>query len=420
MKKRGLKLGFAFLCLFFAASAGAAENDMQRILRELESLKQTVKAQQAHIEKLENAIEGQKSQSTTADKKMMVPEKKVGVTLANKMVDQLKIKSDLRARYELRDRDRVSASDDTRNRLRTRFRIGGVWTNSSENLEVGAGLATGGLDATSTNDTWSESSEFETGDIRLDYAYAKHKAGDLSLIVGQHKNPFKTSWLFWDSDVRPAGLTLQYKNEAGYFITGGGYGLRFYDSDGDDTAILGAAQVGFENKVNSLSYLAALGYQHHDGLTNDNEAPNTNYEFQIADLYLKLDFPVGDIKLSPYGHTWMNFGADGNAGTGLVGGTLEPDEENIGFVAGVEAKIKQFKAGYAYAIVGADSLYGALKDADFGTGLSETDLKGHRISLGYNFTKNISTSVTAMFYEAAERPNEDEVNLYQVDMKYKF
>jgi hypothetical protein len=29
----------------------------------------------------------------------------------------------------------------------------------------------------------------------------------LSFIVGQQKNPFETSWLLWDGDVRPTGFT---------------------------------------------------------------------------------------------------------------------------------------------------------------------------------------------------------------------
>ena len=101
------------------------------------------------------------------------------ITLANKAIDQVKIKGDLRVRYERRDTEYENSDDDyARDRWRSRFRIGGVWKNKKEDWEVGAGLATGGSGATSTNDTWSDDEPFETGDIRLDYAYAKHKMND--------------------------------------------------------------------------------------------------------------------------------------------------------------------------------------------------------------------------------------------------
>ena len=71
-------------------------------------------------------------------------------------------------------------------------------------------------------------------------------------------------------------------------------------------------------------------------------------------------------------------------------------------------------------MVEADSIYGGLKDADFGSGLSDTDVKGHKISAFYDITKNVSTGVTAFFFEADQRSNQREVDLYQFDVNYKF
>ena len=408
-------LGLLGLLFLVPASAMAADYDQEKILKELEYLKQKVQAQQQHIDQLQTII------NETMDKKIdaKVEEKmaKGGsskVALANEFIDQLDIKGDLRVRFERRDVDGGKARD----RFRTRFRLGGVWKNKTESWEVGAGLATGGTDGTSTNDTWGDAEPFETGDIRLDYAYAKHKMGDFSFTLGQQKNPFLCSWLIWDSDLRPTGFTSQFAHGSGFFATLGAYGLVLYDSD--NTAMMYAGQLGYTNTIGNVGLTVAAGYQQYDSIWSSAAAPNSDYDFEIGDIYAQADFSAGSVKLSPYAQIWSNFGADGGVGEGQVGGTLEPEDEDLGWVAGIDAKMGHFKLGYAYAVVGADSIYEGLKDGDFGTGAGDVDVKGHKISAAYSFTKNVSAGITAMLYESDERSTDDEVDLYQIDMVYKF
>jgi hypothetical protein len=411
-KKLALLFAVGALCLS-PTFAGAADYTQEQILKELEGLKQTVQFQEIKIQQLKTALaETQEKQDKKVDEK---------VTLANSSIDQLAIKGDLRLRYERRDRNDPSDDYGALNRWRTRLRLGGVWKNKTESWEVGAGLATGGSDGRSTNDTWGEESIFETGDIRLDYAYAKHKIEDFTLTAGQQVNPFVTSWLFWDGDLRPTGFTAHYTSKMGLFATIGGYGLRFYKTPGEDTAMLGAGQVGYKGKIGDVKFVAAVGYQHFDGEFDNREAPNSDFDYRIGDFYTKASIPLGIVAVSPYGHVWCNLGADGNVGEGQLGGTLDPGDENIGWVLGLDATInKMVKLGYAYAVVEADSIYGSLTDSDFGTGLSDTDVKGHKISAFFDVTKNISTGVSAFFFEAAERKNQRKVDLYQFDVNYKF
>lgn len=407
--------------LWMAPVAGAADSNLDQILKELEYLKQKVKFQEIEIQQLKGTV-GEKLDKKIDEKveTRIADGKGSKLSLKNDLIDQLEIKGDLRVRYERRDRDNPEDNYDALNRWRTRFRLGGVWKNKTESWEAGAGLATGGSSATSTNDTWGEESEFETGDIRLDYAYAKHKLDAFSFTLGQQVNPFESTWLYWDGDVRPTGFTAKYQHDTGVFATLGVYGVRFYKA-GEDTAMLYAGQVGYDNKIGDVELLVAAGYQHYDGVFSSANAPNPDYDFQLGDFYASATIPVGVAKLTPYGQIWCNFGADGAAGLGQRGGDLKPGDEDLGWVLGLDAKImKMFKLGYAYAVVEADSIFGGLKDADFGTGLSDTDVKGHKISAFYDVTKNISTGVTAFFYEAAERDNQRDVDLYQFDVNYKF
>ncbi len=345
----------------------------------------------------------------------VVKEAGAGIKIS-KHIDSLKIKGDLRLRYERRDRDKATGDDDSRDRMRTRFRIGGVWVNKDENWEVAAGLATGDDGATSTNDTWSNKKFFETGDIRLDYAYARHKLNDFTFTAGQQKNPFKTSWLLWDSDVRPAGFTANY-DIGSFFITAGGYDVIQF---GDNFGSLYAGQIGSKLKLGDIKLLFALAYYNYDSVFEHSEQPNVDYEFKIADLYASVKIPVDKIKFDIYGQVFNNFGADGDEGQGVLGADLDPEDENLGWVVGLDAKIGKFKCGYAYTQIEADSCVGDLKDADFGTGVNDTDLKGHRIKLGYKITDHCSLGITALLYEALELDDQNEANLYQVDLKYKF
>ncbi len=394
-------------------TASAATTTELEILEKLEYLQNKIAAQQEHITHLED-MQGKDDKGTASGSS--------AITLTNKAIDQLKIKGDLRVRYERRDHDEPAGDNEGRDRWRSRFRIGGVWKNSAEKWEVGAGLATGGSSATSTNATWSENDMFETSDIRLDYAYAKHKWEDFAITLGQQKDPFEKSWIFFDGDVRPAGLTLHYGKDSGVFATAGSYAVRYYKtgSNGANTAMLWHGQTGWQGKVGKASYLIAGGYQVYDGVFSNHEAPNIDYDFEIADLYAKVSLPVGSAKLSFYGQVWTNLGAEGNDGQGMLGGTLNPEDEDMGWILGMDAKMGPVKLSYAYAVVEADSLYGDLKDQDFGDGLSDTDVKGHKLGASYNISKNFSTAVTAQFYEANERSDEEDVDLYQLDFKYKF
>ncbi|MCG2822446.1 MAG: putative porin [Desulfobulbaceae bacterium] len=420
------------LCLALpaAALAGAGMSDEQ-ILKELEYLRNKVASQQEHIDALGAMVDKKVSAKVEEEVKKSGGSK---VALANKFIDQLTLKGDLRARYEIRDRDykdNSGSTDVSRDRWRTRFRLGGVWDNKEENWQVGAGLATGSDDPTSTNDTWSEDKPFETGDIRLDYAYAKHKWNDFSFTLGQHENPYKSSWVFWDGDVRLAGLTGHYGAKEGVFATVGGYSAKLVNDDNTATLVVG--QAGYNGKAGEAAYTLAAGYHTYSkSLINEglsafslNAVDEDKYELNIGDLYGKVSFPAGPVKLSLYGQLWQNFGADGAVGQSQAGSsfTQKPEDADMGWVLGGDATYGAFKLGYAYSVVEADSLFGYLSDSDFGDGLSKTNKKGHRVQAGYAITKNWSADVTWLSFERDEdyaAAKEDQVDIYQFDVSYKF
>lgn len=414
MKKTISTLALCSLCL--ASVDANAALDEEKILRQLESLQKTVISQQAVIEELKRKIQANERKITvTAEKteKIAAPEPLAvasgQVTLANKAIDRLEIKGDLRVRYESRHLDMADGANKNQDRFRTRFRLGGVWKNITEKWELGAGLITGDSRATATNNTWSDSSNpFNTGGISLDYAYGKHIWNDFFFTAGQQIDPYKNSWVMWDNDDRFTGLTVGYKPDLGLFATVGGYAVKYYKvaSKDHNTALVYMGQGGFTGKRDKIKYTLAAGFQIYDqSFVNDEHERGCfsyvdpdKYGFEVGDIYGEVKFPLNDtLKLSAYGHIWNNFGADGRPGEGQLGsadGALDPDDESLGMSFGIGAAIEKFKLGYSYIQVGADSLYGRLMDGDVGTGVDtaiksaekdssdeyaiRTDVEGHK------------------------------------------
>lgn len=334
-------------------------------------------------------------------------------------IDEVSLKGDLRVRYDYQDND--EADNDPKDRLRLRFRAGLQWMNPAENWEVAAGLATGGLDGNTTNATFSNEQVFETGDIRLDYAYAQHNLKNFTFIAGQHKNIFYSTMALWDSDVRPAGFAARY-DMAPFFVNAGYFQVRYVNQD---IAEMNAVQAGID--TGNVVVAAAL-YNTHDTAEflndqgRDAEAPalNPDYEYRIADFYTECAFETAGIEISPFGQVIYNFGAEGGPGQGALAGSLDPEEENFGWLVGVDGEYEKYSLGVEYAQIGADAAVQEIKDSDFGSGLDSTDVKGFKIGLGYMVTPHMQFKTTAYYYEPLERDLDREVDRYQVDLKYKF
>lgn len=350
-------------------------------------------------------------------------DKSGNISLA-KCIEGLDIRGDLRIRYENRDLDDSNEDDSDEDdsgenpssleRMQTRFRLGFVWKPPSGAWEIGAGLATGGPVATSTNDTWSEEEIFETGDIRLDYAYARHVSKPFELIAGQQKNPFETSWLPWDTDVRPAGFTLMFEQEP-FFVTAGAYDVLQFE---EDFGILYAAQLGIKAKMQGAEITCAAAYYDFNDEFEDGTRPNPDYEYNIVDLYAQADIAVGDLTIGPYAQVFKNLGAGGSVSA--MDADLDPSDEDLGWIAGVVAGFMKFEVDYAYVWLAADSFVGGLTDATFGSGIGPTDVKGHRIMVSYAFTECISVGTNFYIYEAIERDDQPDGFLYHIEANYKF
>jgi len=416
-------------CLYLptAVLAGGGKKASDDMSRELQDLRDQLARQQAEIDMLK----GQKSDPTLNTRLEALEKKKGYVMAANSFIDQVTIKGDFRVRYEYLDYGFNDSDDVNQEHFRSRFRLGGIWQNKAENWVVGAGVATGSAsNPTSTNDSWGTTNSFDHSEFNLDYAFAKHTWNDYSMTLGQMENPYVTTWTMYDPDVRFTGLTLAYGAKEGVFATASAYGAqeRILSDGGTNTSMLYMGQVGYKNKFSEKGkYTLAAGYQLYDQeFINQNnrlgDIDEDQYGLSIGDLYGDVTFPAGPMTMKLYGQVWMNFEADGDVGESqAVGINQNPDDNDLGWVLGLNANIEQFHFGYAYAYVEADSLYGYLSDADFG--YDYTNKQGHRANVGYDITKNWAVDFNFFLVDRIEDiPDEDfdDKTTYQLDVSYKF
>jgi hypothetical protein len=449
--------------------ATAAEPTTAEILQQLQALQQQVQQQQQMIESLKSQLqsglpsaasapsEGQVSdlvrqEVNAAMEKHAAAKAGSGPTISlGKGIDGLKITGDLRLRHEYADLEgdpewpvakSPERKDDQRihNRFRHRARLGGVWTNSSENWEIGLGMEYGSSSGNSANDSWNKSSTWESGDAYLDYAYAKHTFTDalagLTITLGQQKNPYLSTFALFDGDLRPTGATVQYEKCA-FFGAAGAYNLRSDNkvtgSDDQTTADMVAAQVGLKWKSGDHHAKIAGAIYAGDSETSEYVfgEGNDDYTYRIGHLYGEAGTKLGPVGAKLFAEYFANFGVDDKftqlsyAPKTNFGGTYDSEDNDTAWCLGTEFGWRQFKASYAYAQIEGDSVPKMFADSDFGAGLPDGALnsKGHVLSLGYGITKNCEVRGTLFLASPLEtdQGNDDaDVLQTQLDVIYKF
>jgi hypothetical protein len=157
-----------------------------------------------------------------------IDERMAGVSWAERM----RWKGDFRYRYENIDEE----GKDGRNRSRIRARTH-LEADLSPTLEVGIGLATGGDDPVSSNQTIGGGGSSK--DIKIDLAYFEWSGlSNTSITGGKYSNflvrPGKKG-LRWDGDWRPEGLGLIWDNDT-FFVQGLGTWLEGDSKNGTEFA----------------------------------------------------------------------------------------------------------------------------------------------------------------------------------------
>ncbi len=284
----------------------------------------------------------------------------VGSPFANEK-EGIQLKGDFRYRHELTAKE--GAPQRNRERVRARVSLKG---QVNEQIKAVVGLATGGSDPLSTNQTLS--GNFSTKGIQLDKAFITYENGPIELQLGKMKNPLAKagkSELIWDGDVTPEGAALGitfkplFVNLASFWIK--------EDKSSSEDLFLYSGQAGAKATLSSLKVLAGIGYH---SFANIKGASSIHYKnksmgnsLDTAGLYLN-DYNLIEV----FGSVKIPSALPVNLFVHLVK-NLGASEDGLGWTGGASlGKVKKpgsWSAKASWKQVEKDAVIGALTDSDF-------------------------------------------------------
>ena len=362
-----------------SANAHVPEAEWEQFKAQFSAMSQRMTALEAENQQLRAAskstVKVEDLEATNAEVASLNKQNK-----ASSWAESLKWTGDFRYRYE--DIEEDGKDDRDRNRIRARA---GLVAKPSDTTEVGLGIATGGDDPVSTNQTLGGGGS--TKDVRLDLAYLKWTGvEDTYVTAGKFKNPFykvQKSGLIWDGDFRPEGIALGWSNDT--FFATASYNFIESDSKNDDDGIWGA-QVGakftlFDNvKLTTAAKYLDIPTQGREAIYDDDFFGNSSamengaevyvYDYKLFNGSVDVSFNLFEMPMSIYGDYVYNDDAD---------------DLDTGYLAGIKlgkAKSKgSWQLQYQYQDLEADATLGLITDSDFAGG--GTDGKGHKVSAKY-------------------------------------
>ena len=328
--------------------------------------------------------------------------------------DTLKIDGDFRYRHETIDAE--FSNNRHRQRIRARAHLAAEITDA---VDVGLGIASGGDDPVSTNQTLGEGSS--TKDVRLDLAYATWATpvDGFSLTGGKFKNPLHRAGgnaLLWDSDFRPEGVSASYERGA---LFAHAWGL-FVEERSEGDSIVTGGQVGWRGDLRATDLLVGVGYFDFDskgkavafdGNPRGNSIDANGdylYDYQEFEVFAELDFEVAGRPVTLFADYVYNHDAD---------------EFDTGYALGAKVEFDggrhDWQLGYAYQDLEADAVFALFTDSDFSGG--GTDGKGHILKGSYAISPQISLGGTLFINERNSNGGiTEDFNRMQLDVSFKY
>jgi len=346
--------------------------------------------------------------------------------------DRVKLDGDFRYRYEYIDED--GSDSRKRNRIRARTNIK---AQVADNTEVGFGLATGGDDPVSTNQTLGGGGTSKSVVINL--AYIDWEAAEgLHLLAGKFKNPLKrpgSQALTWDGDWTPEGLALKYQRDW-YFVNVLGNYLEG-DSKKSNKNFSWGGQFGATASVGDVKLTGGIGYYsiptkgketNYGDPTDPGDffgntaveaggaacgtTPDTTcvylYDYDLTQVFAEASFDIGDWPALVF-FDYVNNSDPSDNDTGWLLGTKLGQAKDRG----------EMQFTYYYADKEADSMIGLLTDSDFGGG--GTDNKGHWLQFNYGINKSLAIGAQYFINEVdITSGSKSDYNRLMIDMQWKW
>jgi hypothetical protein len=422
MKKEMLAIAAASMLLQgSAAFAAISDQEFAQLKADFASMAQRLSALELENSRLRELGKGTESSLAVVTKELA----SVQTSAASSWTDRIKVKGDFRYRYE--EIDVQGKGSRERNRIRARASLTAKLAN---NVEVALGVASGGDDPVSTNQTLGGGGS--TKDVRLDLAYFKWNASDQFYLTGGKVKNFwyrpQKSQLLWDGDYNPEGLGAAWSSEH-FFIRAGGNWLES-DSKKSNKQFSWGLQGGSEFTLGQSSVTVGVGYfdlstkgkasffgDDDDFYGNSFECSDPNnlstcvykYNYEEIEVFATMSMNVADLPLRLFADYVENLDAD-QFDTGFI----------LGAKLGKASSPGSWEAGYAYQDLEADAAFGLLSDSDFAGG--GTDGKGHRITGAYAINKQWKFGFTWFLNNEAgdNRGSAVDYDRFMLDTSFKY
>jgi hypothetical protein len=332
--------------------------------------------------------------------------------------DTMRWLGDFRYRYESFDIE--GQPDRNRNRIRARAAL---IADVTATTEIGFGLASGGDDPVSSNQTLGGGGSSK--ELRIDLAYFDWSGlANTHVYGGKFKNYIHRSGnngLLWDGDWRPEGTGIKWENDL-FFANGLGTWIESDSKKEQSFAYL--TQAGIKIPVgDAVTLTAGIAYHHFetrgngsffgddDDFFGNSFDPVTHtylYDYEEVELFADLGFRLFGQPVLVFANYVQNQAVDDNDTAYAFG------------LKYAKAKYKgQWDFAYVYQNLEADSVLGLLTDSDFGSG--GTDSKGHIIKGNYAIVENINAGFTYFINEAGLHSGDPiDFNRLQVDLSFKY
>jgi len=387
------------LLLSPVVTQAASDEDMAAIRAQLLALSERLDRLEAENRALTTANAAlAKNNQETAVAVAVVSEKTDAVaaelkvqTAETNWTETIHWKGDFRYRYESFDIE----GKPNRNRSRIRARAALI-ADVTPTIEVGLGLASGGDDPVSSNQTLGGGGSSKG--LNLDLAYFDWSGPANTHVVGGKFNNYLhksgKNALLWDGDWRPEGAGIKWDN--GMFFANG-LGTWIESDNKKDQSFAYLTQAGVRLPIgDALKLTAGVAYHRFDtkgsgaffGDDNDffgnsfDPVSNTYlYNYEVVELFADLGFSLFNQAAQVFFNYVQNQAIDVN-----------DTAYAMGFKVGKAKNKGQWEFGYVYQELEADSVLGLLTDSDFGGG--GTNSKGHILNGSYAIDKNVNAKFT--------------------------
>lgn len=418
----------------FAATSSDSEavaRALEQVNRRLDALEQRNQQLATQIDELTQQNQTLRAQNQALEARSEVPVQQAAVQPPVKPAapareeweSRIRLGGDFRFRHENIDNSLLT-DDRTRESIRARL-YASIKVNDSIRGEIGIG--SGGLDPRGGSATLGAAESRK--EIGLDLAYMSWRPiEELTLTAGKMREPYVRPGrsAFFDNEIRPEGLAVNYKDRHGIFGTAFSFWLEERAVQAD--SMLRGGQIGWDGALSVAKVKFGAGYYDYynvqgrfPGFANSlvNEFGNTIigsgaaaryvYDYNIGQLFAEATFPVAGIPLNLFADYGHNFEADNGLDTAY----------SVGFLVGKASNPGLWEAGVFNQVVEKDALFAHWIDSDFGGGV--TDNSGYSYRVAWMAMKNLLINVTYLDTEFnVDVGPQADYDRWQLDFNFNF